>query len=161
MLSSVCGHSGYLICCYAELVVTVAWIEPGCLGFNNPVVWLSLCLAGCLCGSSLGIVHTAAKKKLISHDLHLPLNTWWKESWVLIKLLVTAGFPSLGACLCRGLITVGCVPGVLLGAPLQAAGANACLGKQSLQGADLSSLGRNDGEELKQAGYSAIGVFEQ
>lgn len=32
---------------------------------------------------------------------------------------------------------------------LQAAWANACLGKQSLQKADRSSLGGNDGEELK------------
>lgn len=44
---------------------------------------------------------------------------------------------------------------------LQAACANACLGTQSLQGADLSSLGGNGGEELKQPGYPSISVFEQ
>lgn len=93
-------------------MVTMAKMEPACFGSNSmycPVVWLILPLAGCLHGSSLGIVPMAAQNKRISYEiLHLPLNTWWKKSWVLIKPLVTAGFP-------RGLISVGCMPGVLLG----------------------------------------------
>lgn len=44
---------------------------------------------------------------------------------------------------------------------LQAACANACLGKQSFQRAELSSLGRNGGEDLKQPDYPSISMFEQ
>lgn len=56
-------------------MVTVVWIEPGCFGSNRPAVWLSLWLGGCLRGSSLRIVPTAAQKKLISYELlYLPLE---------------------------------------------------------------------------------------
>lgn len=82
-----------------ELIVNVTGgMEPGCFGCNSvycPVMWLSLQLADCFCGSSLGTV--VAQKKYISYELlHLPLKTWWKKTWVLIKLLDAPVSQALG-----------------------------------------------------------------
>lgn len=96
-------------------MVTVARMEPGCFGSNSmycPVVWLSLRLAGCLCGSSSGTV--VAQKKEISYELLCSAP----ENLVEEDLGLNQGVPSLGACLCRGLISVGCMPGMLLEALL-------------------------------------------